>query len=715
MVSIDFSSCKTPVDMVAKYSQEVSAKNALREDNVALLAALINKRFKFSFSNQTIQGLIKIYHPSASERREKGASEHPGARRKSGAPRESANARYDGWEALTRYMSYSSVDAKDLEPLFTVNDYEDAAPGTGTKVYQPERIGKSPVGPAFAAARRSLAPGKGAAGLRMGSSRSKSEPYLTFAKMRDAGPKYDDLDKLFMYYTPKYKALRFLAQAEYMKDFRDDYPHMKAFITYPIYAVYENMDDDQLRVYFTWRAGVWRNEARPIYKGYVFCYIQELLNGIHGKTPSDTMDALVAVWKTHRTHIEELDTFMKAWIRDYFVLWNERLPMSFSEYRAAFPEGSNDASAFFPAAARDAFSEAIVERVVSGDMTDLSVIELSSSYKITKGAFYKKTDSGVIERCIAFLSRSLADYCLGKGADIKRLLYSEKQVVINGLFPNTVFDHDSYSDLKPFRVDIGARARIRKRENDWCFEYICLDTYKPAVAFILKMIECKMRSRFDFAGRITPPALSSVENCFIASEGIMAASFYGPKYVWDSLEKLAPWKKALLAVFGDPGFEAFIENEIESFLKLNHMYVKDGSVIEVKPVEINLDNLDKIRDELNHTAARLNTEADSESPYSSPAADTSADEDTSAMITGAPDESFTGLAASLTGGERALLLSLISRDAASHSRSGADTELIVESINEKALAHIGDNLIDGVDGLYMIYEEYLDDIKKVAR
>ena len=792
MVSINFSDCKTPVDMVARYAQNMNAKNALRDDNVTLLATLINKRFKFKFLNDTIKGLIRIYHPSAPENRtEKASWASPGGR---------------GVEKAFSSPAGRADRDRVFESLFTVNDSEDMTGAGRTQKYQSESIAPNPLSAPLDSRLKISNSGRRSADRNRNAVPTRTEPYLTFDKMREISPEYDDIDKFFLYYSLKYKTNRFIAQAQYMKDFIDDYPHRKAYIATPSNAIYENMDDDQLRVYFTWRASVRRGADYHIYKGYVFCYINELLNGIHCQSPSETIDALIAIWNFHGIHIEEMGSYMKTWLRDYYVVNHERLPMRFQEYRSRFPE-SEDQDERDSIAEREGITDEKLSKAVSCEFDDLSVIELSSSFKISKGVFYKKSNPDIIERCLISVMRDLAEYFAKNGSDIRQLFYSVRQVTIPGLFISTIYNHDSYKDLEPFYVDIDANERIRKRKDDWCREYISLSVYKPVVGFILKLIEYRMRARFGFPGQIKPPSLSSVENCFMSSEGITPNSFYGPKYSRSAMSRLKPWKRKALSLLCGEEFEELIENSIDSFMARSHIYANEGSVTEREPVRLNLDQLDRIRDELNHTAARLNTEAatpgadlrapraetdipGARSPVShTPRAETGvpgaeslasrvdADLHTPRADAGVPgaesltpraetdmpgarspvsytprsgtgvpgaeplasrvdadlrapqadadvpitpatradvtpdssDNIFMDLLYSLSDREEAFLRVLMSCDGHpgehANGRDAMNKELIVESINEKALIHIGDNLIDIIDG-YSVFEEY---------
>ena len=122
---------------------------------------------------------------------------------------------------------------------------------------------------------------------------------------------------------------QFVRQAEYMRDFADDYPKDIPFgDSMPTYA---DMSLAQLRCYFTWRtqarAGDWRGTSYA----YVLVYIYELLN-TH-ESPERIVKRLARCWLAMRGEHPKLDAQMPQWLKDYYVC--HAFPLPFGELTAS--------------------------------------------------------------------------------------------------------------------------------------------------------------------------------------------------------------------------------------------------------------------------------------------------------------------------------------------------------------------------------------------
>ena len=90
--------------------------------------------------------------------------------------------------------------------------------------------------------------------------------------------------------SPAAKARNFYRQAVFMQDYEDDLPWMGDFVCY--FPTYHDLTTQQLRGYFTWRAGVRKGDVQPIASSAAYLYIYELLNGIGAASPEDSLRKL---------------------------------------------------------------------------------------------------------------------------------------------------------------------------------------------------------------------------------------------------------------------------------------------------------------------------------------------------------------------------------------------------------------------------------------
>ena len=74
------------------------------------------------------------------------------------------------------------------------------------------------------------------------------------------------------------KCRNFFRQGMFMKDYEDDQPWSGSFFHY--FPTYHDLNDAQLRGYFTWRTNVRKGRFLPIPSSAAYIYVYELLNGI---------------------------------------------------------------------------------------------------------------------------------------------------------------------------------------------------------------------------------------------------------------------------------------------------------------------------------------------------------------------------------------------------------------------------------------------------
>jgi hypothetical protein len=131
----------------------------------------------------------------------------------------------------------------------------------------------------------------------------------------------------------------FFQQAKFMEDYEDDAPIRGVYSQY--FPTYANMNDRQLRGYFTWRTAVrhGRECAQPASLSFVFVHLYELLMGIGieleplgrpagGLSASERgFIAIEYFCENQKETFPELARYQARWLRDYAVWHN--LPKSY--------------------------------------------------------------------------------------------------------------------------------------------------------------------------------------------------------------------------------------------------------------------------------------------------------------------------------------------------------------------------------------------------
>ena len=122
----------------------------------------------------------------------------------------------------------------------------------------------------------------------------------------------------------------FTKQARFMGDYEDDVEYHGSFERY--FPTYVDMNDRQLRGYFSWRSAIRRGEETPKAPlSFAFVHLYELIGSIgielepigrsrEGLTRAEQgFLAIEHFWKTHEDTYPELQRYVTRWLRDYAV------------------------------------------------------------------------------------------------------------------------------------------------------------------------------------------------------------------------------------------------------------------------------------------------------------------------------------------------------------------------------------------------------------
>ena len=112
----------------------------------------------------------------------------------------------------------------------------------------------------------------------------------------------------------------FYLQAKFMENFEDDFDFQGTFFRYS--PNYLEMNDAQLRGYFTWRTKVRKGVVNETSLSFVYVYIYELLNQIGVSTPEEGFATLKNFWETYRAIDNQITHYVKQWLKDYVVYYN---------------------------------------------------------------------------------------------------------------------------------------------------------------------------------------------------------------------------------------------------------------------------------------------------------------------------------------------------------------------------------------------------------
>ncbi len=519
--------------------------------------------------------------------------------------------------------------------------------------------------------------------------KEREEPYRTFDKMRHMGKKPN---KYADWYVSDVAS--FIKQAEFMKNFTDNSNVFVPLEAY--YPAYDIMNDNQLRTYFTWRTDARNGNIKDVSVAYVYCYIYELLNGIGVETPENGIEKLIILWTDFREFNKSLDTHMRNWIRDYYIVHNKEISNSFSVYRDKMPVCYHE------------FDIELFSSALTFKWENLRAVELFSSFKITEGQFYKSGNKEIIEKCACFVLKEISKYFKESGTDFRKLFLAKKRDEIHSFFRGAMHSPVYFYDTV---VELDGIETFKYNGRKYRIESPDISKYRVVVGYILKLMEVNLRKLFGSKKSLQPPAIKAVEKCFF--ENTRNYRWYS---VSGNFSDLSIWKRKMLETLYEDRFEDVIIQSISKYLKQSNIVIKNGKIEIIKPVEIDMGKMREIEKAHIETAKKLILEEElieSESFKNNIQNDItkSVNEKVVERKTDIEDTELSGFAkvfSFLSDEGQALLLNLVKEEAL-----GSNFELLVEEINEKSLEVTGDNLIEYISGEPHIYEEYFDEVKEV--
>ena len=146
--------------------------------------------------------------------------------------------------------------------------------------------------------------------------------------------KLREMRRLFEYgrESEESRARNFYKQAVFMQDYEDNVPWSGEFVRY--FPTYHDLTTQQLRGYFTWRAGVRKGIFQPIAASAAYIYLYELLNGVGADLPEDALQKLrsfEAGYIDSGIGDKRMRSNLRRWMLEYAVV-NDLPPELVREY-----------------------------------------------------------------------------------------------------------------------------------------------------------------------------------------------------------------------------------------------------------------------------------------------------------------------------------------------------------------------------------------------
>ncbi|MDR2869567.1 MAG: TerB N-terminal domain-containing protein [Deferribacteraceae bacterium] len=273
----------------------------------------------------------------------------------------------------------------------------------------------------------------------------------------------------------------FYEQAKFMADFEeDDFDYPGTFFRY--YPTYQAMNDIQLRGYFSWRTRLRHGELRKTSPCFALVYAYELLHQIGVEDAEAGFHALEDFWKGYRKFDQQMDLFLRIWLKDYVVYYN---------LNKTLLVGLLDEDLLI-----DKHAAVLLNYKEHSQEAVFEALNGLSSYKIDESTFFKDYAEDVkAVTCAVFADLASRD---GQFAQPAGSMFGRMQSSAYAMFSTAVFHplrppedegYYRFSDTHSYRYEKGHWS---------CERFFCYSGQKQPISSLLKTIDFMMRKSYKF-------------------------------------------------------------------------------------------------------------------------------------------------------------------------------------------------------------------------
>lgn len=487
----------------------------------------------------------------------------------------------------------------------------------------------------------------------------------------------------------------FYKQAQFMKDFEDDYDKIVPFSSY--FPYYQSMNYEQLRTYFTWRTKVRQGNIENTSLSYAFIYIYELLNNIGIDNAVNGLDKLVFFWESFKKFDMTIDKYLIKWIKDYYIYYE--LPNSFKDFLL-----KNELQSHYP-------DIAFYESENNCDFQHLCSI---SKYNIKKSAFYDDEKQLVMD-CADFVISKLKNLFAKSNLEFDNLIFQTSKSKFEWIpFEGALF----YQHLKqPNRQIIFSNDEVYTYNQNKCLRsiFIARDSGKQLLAYIFKQMEVVLRKVTNYKFKITAN-LNMINTETLLKLGALGISI--EKVVTDATLEFYSDRNKTVVTVDESALNKIRKESLQTQEKLS---IPENEFEQIKIFTINDESniLEMKKEDLknrNEKSLLLETSLTNntktvlfEALDISKASEEIISTQQNLLAQNDVWSSFKNLLSEI----ELKALAIISQDDSDIKQfaheNGLMIEVLMDSINEKAFDSIGDNVVE-IDNSINIYDEYKEKI-----
>ncbi|NMP36830.1 MAG: hypothetical protein GX051_01700 [Clostridiales bacterium] len=291
----------------------------------------------------------------------------------------------------------------------------------------------------------------------------------------------------------------FYKQAKFMEEFEEDFDYHGEFIKY--YPTYRDMNDLQLRGYFSWRTAVRRGDIKKTSLSFAFVYIYELLNLVGVASPQEGFDALRNFWSAYRELDSGIDRYMRLWLSDFTVYYNLDKALLYEFSDVAF----DDALCVLADSAKHTRDEVF------------DALNMLSSYNLGASKFYAEYPVQVKTVACAVFTKMSEYYAAKRKNTLCENLFGKPYKGSYHMFATAVF-YDSLN-RENFTYEVNGALKYTCVRGKWSCER-CLGCREKSrkLGDMLRAVDFFMREKYAYAHKLKPVPVTKLLEGVIKKE-----------------------------------------------------------------------------------------------------------------------------------------------------------------------------------------------------
>lgn len=453
-------------------------------------------------------------------------------------------------------------------------------------------------------------------------------------------------------------AFIFYKQGLFMKDFTDNYSGNTQFSQY--FPYYQQMNYEQLRTYFTWRSAVRNGNVADTSLSYAFLYLYELLGNIGVSNPQDGLDKLMSFWKAFHVHNKTIDKYVIRWLKDYHVYYE--LPHSFKEFVT-----ENHLAMHYP-------------NVADND-DHFNLFCAISKYDIRKSAFFTDDRAKMITDCFYYVMNKLRQVFMDNGIHFDDSIFEPaKGMTVWTPFQDALFS--PWIKQADRRVILSENEIYLCSQNKWAFNtVITTESGKELIGYLMKQMEAVLRKATQYKYKLSAD-INRVTHAVIGKLNEKGLSL--EKIVTDTV--IVFYREATKTVVK-------VDHQALSYIRKEALATQEKLIVPDQDIQIvSLQAPHNLSFAMPQPMPPIPTMENIQVPANTIWAD---------LRNTLSETELQALSVFIRGNMD------IKKFA---DECGIMLEVLVDGINEKAMDHIGDNLMDDA---FVLYDDYKEHVKEL--